>query len=236
MFCGEAMSTRIAILSLVVLISTLLRLHAQEAAITRLDSYALQPDMTNYYDLKLGDSREKVISYLGKPNGVVNSDTGQVMAYSNCGNVSLHEGKVTHFWLTSHVGIIRLWQTLSNNQKTEQGRNGNKPSFKWKVTTEDKNEHVGVWDVETTIPFLSVFMKAREGTLVLSKSQGQTLAQVAFRGGQLEGACKFWYSNGKPWMDGQYHNGLCEGVWTVWNEDGTPRSPMEFNASGIEVR
>ena len=89
------------------------------------------------------------------------------------------------------------------------------------MTADDNKNHEGVWDEETKIPFISLFMRTGEGKLVLSARQGQTLAEAAFKAGQLEGPCKFWYSSGTPRMEGQYKNSLSEGVWREWGPGGT---------------
>lgn len=229
------MDNKNGILAFVVLTSILTRLYAGEGIICRDYPSALQPAMTNYYDLRLGDSREKVIAYLGEPSGVLTSGTGEVMAYSKRGTVTLHEGKVTHFWLSSYFGLVGLWLTLCNNQETEKNHAAAHNSFKWKVISKDSNECCGVWEEESKIPFMSVFMKAGEGTLELCSSQGTNLAEIAFQTGQVDGPCKFWYSNGTAWMEGQYASGARDGFWKERNRDGTI-STIEYRNRGQNIR
>jgi MORN repeat variant len=51
---------------------------------------------------------------------------------------------------------------------------------------------------------------------------GQVQLECELQEGVREGECRRFWPDGKPMAEGQYENGLMNGRWEFWNEDGTP--------------
>ena len=67
----------------------------------------------------------------------------------------------------------------------------------------------------------------RIGTWVFYSPTGILLAQRSYHKGICHGRYKTWYQDGTPSLEGQYHEGLQNGIWTYYHPNGQ-RARQEY--------
>jgi antitoxin component YwqK of YwqJK toxin-antitoxin module len=58
------------------------------------------------------------------------------------------------------------------------------------------------------------------------------LLRSTYRDGKIHGKFEAWFDNGKPEFTGAYRYNMREGLWYVYNRDGSLRYKVEY-ANGV---
>ncbi len=60
----------------------------------------------------------------------------------------------------------------------------------------------------------------RQGLCAVAYADGHPLSTRYYQAGKLHGPVKAWFPDGKPWMEGEYAQGLPSGAWRTWMRGG----------------
>lgn len=58
-------------------------------------------------------------------------------------------------------------------------------------------------------------------------------AVFSYKNGEVKGIATAFYKNGNKKWEGEYKNGMLEGKWIFWNENGTIKYELFFNIDTI---
>ncbi|MEA2700655.1 MAG: hypothetical protein QOI66_4926 [Myxococcales bacterium] len=70
-------------------------------------------------------------------------------------------------------------------------------------------------------------------TWIQSYDSGQHRQVCPFLGGRPGGTYHSWHKNGTRWLEGRYLNGLKDGRWAQWSEDGHPVGDGEYRDGAL---
>lgn len=89
-----------------------------------------------------------------------------------------------------------------------------------------KDKKTGLWhyDVERT-PFT--------GRALELYSDGSPRAEADFLKGQKDGMERFWHPNGKIKEEGQWFDGLANGIMSTWDEEGRPKRIVRYKRGDL---
>lgn len=68
----------------------------------------------------------------------------------------------------------------------------------------------------------------KEGEWIQYYANGNIFLKSYFTDGLLNGKFEVWFENGNPEITGYYKNNLREGKWIIYNEDGTIKYEMNY--------